>query len=114
MKWNIAWDDMSFADKRFKESFLIQACGTLLRDECTRCAEGKGMWVGCRTIQGEFSNACGNCKRLDKGMECSRSEGFLEVNHEVVKLKRDERKREKTPMTSTRGRTTTAPASYKD
>ena len=105
---------MNFGDKRFKESFLIQACGTLLRNECSRCAEGKGPWVGCRTVQGEFSGACGNCKRLDKGMDCNRSEGFLEVNAEVVKLEREKRAREKEELVSTRGRTTQAPATYKE
>ena len=33
---------MNFGDKRFKESFLIQACGTLLRNEYSRYTEGKG------------------------------------------------------------------------
>jgi hypothetical protein len=46
MKWNLEWDDMSFLEKHFKESWLIQACGTLLRSECTSCAEGRGCGLG--------------------------------------------------------------------
>ena len=105
---------MNFDDKRFKESFLIQACGTLLQNEYSRCVEGKGLQVDCRTVQGEFSGACGNCKRLDKGMDCNRLEGFLEVNAKVVKLEREKRAREKEELVSTCGWTTQALATYKE
>ena len=47
-------------------------------------------------------------------MDCNRSEGFLEVNAKVVKLEREKRAREKEELVSTRGRTTQAPATYKE
>ena len=47
-------------------------------------------------------------------MDCNRSEGFLEVNAEVVKLEREKRAREKEELVSTHGRTTHAPAIYKE
>ena len=55
-----------------------------------------------------------NCKRLNKGIDCNRLEGFLEVNTKVMKLEQEKRAREKEELVSTRGQTTQAPATYKE
>ena len=40
-------------------------------DKCKGCKKGNRMYVECIKIKGEYGGCCGNCKRRDRGANCT-------------------------------------------
>jgi hypothetical protein len=104
--------DTASVERRLIESFVIQALGTTRRKVCDPCAEGKGIYKQCRTREGFFGGACGNCKRRERCGECNFSDVFKEALREELKDVRTALAQRDEQVTSSRGRNTTKPAVY--
>jgi hypothetical protein len=63
-------------EPRLVAAWVIQAYGVDMDEPCTNCAEGKGIFVDCRTLKGLADGACGNCKKRDHNARCSHSNAF--------------------------------------
>jgi Protein of unknown function (DUF3716) len=63
-------------EPRLVAAWIIQAYGVDMNEPCTNYAEGKGIFVDCRTLKGLADGACGNYKKRDHSARCSHSNAF--------------------------------------
>ena len=94
---------------RVVESFLIQAYGEDDYPECEKCERSLGIFTECRTIKGWQGGVCGNCKRGDRGMQCTKGENWKSAQEDAARQKEALARK---PVTTRSGRKTSGPVSY--
>jgi Protein of unknown function (DUF3716) len=97
-------------DKRLIKAIIIELLGTVNKDACERCQEGRGAFVGCTSIKSWMDGCCSNCKKFDACTQCSVSDSYKQEQKEAEKVTRE--RSQSMDITTKSGRATRAPAKY--